>query len=160
MVSSPHGSFPKTSFPFSYKVGPDRALVECMLTHMSLPTAVHRPLLRTLHSIYELIFCAKEAFLIEVERVVITADGQVGIELGGEADAGVRVYFDDAAYKSCKRHSHIWSLCDEEGMAPEEVQAGVNGIVYIKLAGDSSSNGTTIVKQAMKPHIGCLGTIC
>ena len=91
--------------------------------------------------------------------MVITADGQVGIQLKDETDPGVRVYFDDAAYKSCERHSHIWSLRDEEGMAPEEVQAGGNGIVYVKLAGDSSIKDTAIVKQAMKPHISCLGTI-
>lgn len=39
--------------------------------------------------------------------MVITTDGHVGIELKDETDPGVRVYFDEAVYKSCERHSHI-----------------------------------------------------
>lgn len=96
-----------------------------MLTRMILFTTVCRSLRRILRSVYELNFREKEASLIEVERVVITADGQVGIELEDEIDPGFRVHFDDADYKSCERYSHIWSLRDEEGMAPEEVQAEI-----------------------------------
>ena len=61
-----------------------------------------------------------------------TSDGSVMIELG-EGDLGVRIFFDDAAVKSCGRHPDLWALRDYDGAATEEMQASRSGIVYVKL---------------------------
>lgn len=162
-LSSPTASFPQTSLPFPYDSGPDAQLAEAILAHTHLPTTSPRALLDLLQRIHRNIFRDKEAFLIEIDSVIVTADGQLaGIEVGEAQDhghPGIRVYYDDAAYKSCQRQAKLWEVRDEGGLAAEEVQAAEGGIVYIKLMHEMPEQNDPVVAGAGTgtPYIGCLG---
>ena len=166
MIFSPTlETFPEISFPFSYEDGPNINLVEKIIRYTQIPRSSQDNLLEVLRRLYESVFRGKEAFLVEVDSVVINIDGDVAIEVKDKSTPGIRVYFDDAAYKSSRRHAQMWEMRDESGMAAEEVQAQKNEIVYIKLqdenvngnhGGELSLSGTAVTP---KTHIGCLGML-
>lgn len=80
-------------------------------------------LTKILSSIVE-IFFNKEAFLLTI-RVSRNNRGELSV-------ARSSFTFDDAAFRSGKRHSDIQGMRDTKDEVPEEVEAEKDGIVYIK----------------------------
>ena len=70
------------------------------------------------------IFFGKEASSLSV-RISRSQEGELAV-------ARAEFEFDDAAFKSGKRHADIQELRDASREVPEEVEAEKDGIVYIK----------------------------
>lgn len=69
------------------------------------------------------LFMVKEAFSLET-NVAVTPEDSLVVK-------GARFGFDDAAYKSSKRHEDIHKLRNKAEEVPEEVEAEKDGIVYV-----------------------------
>ena len=70
------------------------------------------------------IFFGKEASSLST-RVSRDQDGQLAV-------ARAEFSFDDAAFKSGKRHADLQAMRDTSNEVPEEIEAEKDGIVYIK----------------------------
>ena len=126
-------------FPFAY--GSDGATSDAMLEtvsrHLAICGAAQKSLLDLICALYH-IFVTKEAFLLET-KIDITEEGDLQVE---EAWFG----FDDAALKTSGRQIEVHTLRDKTAEVFEEVEAGKNGMAYVKLDGKGSLG--TIVNGA------------
>lgn len=122
-------------FPFDYRHGPTRAVIDAAIAHAQLDAAPPKAKAQTAELITNLwtLYREKEAI-----------DTHVSLALSVDSD-DVLVYnpylfFDDAAFKSTKRHSALHALRDKSSISPTDLEAEQAGIVYIRLA---SPEGTT-----------------
>lgn len=121
-------------FPFDYRQGVDASQVAAIAAHLQLSTSATESLSKMINGLVDL-FMEKEAFLLETRLVERLGDLKV---------VGARFGFDDAAFRSTKRQADIHALrriADEDAA---EVEAEQDGIVYLKLAGDSANIGTLV----------------
>ena len=70
------------------------------------------------------IFFGKEASSLST-RISRNRQGELAV-------ARAEFSFDDAAFRSCKRHADLQEMRDASNEVPEEVEAEKDGIVYIK----------------------------
>lgn len=100
------------------------------------------------------IFFDKEAFSLSV-RISRDTQGQLAVARSSFA-------FDDAAFRSGKRHGDIHEMRDLKEEVPEEVEAEKDGIVYIKYANcdffsTCVSKADTVCRLKGEGNIGTLG---
>lgn len=116
-------------FPFDYQKGFQESDVKAIAAYLELSpkSTEHLPkLIKELIGIY----MEKEAFLLETN--VVERLGEIKV-------VGARFGFDDAAFRSTKRHADVHQgLRKVNDEVPEEVEAEKDGIVYIKFAGDGN----------------------
>lgn len=135
IVASPTTStedqpFQARRFPFDYRTGFDLDYIPSISEHLGL-TANSAAALSALVQALLKLFRAKEAFLLET-RFAFNDEGELHVR-------GARFGFDDAAFKS-NRQLDVQKLRDVEDEVPEEVEAGKDGIVYIKFVSTLSTN--------------------
>lgn len=101
------------------------------------------------------IFFGKEASSLST-RISRNRQGELAV-------ARAEFSFDDAAFRSGKRHADLQEMRDASNEVPEEVEAEKDGIVYIKLRGDGNIgtlvNGAGLAMNTVDA-LGDLGGKC
>jgi succinyl-CoA synthetase alpha subunit len=115
----------KLAFPYTQGSFDGTPVIASATSHLGLPESAHRQLASFVQSLWE-IYKEKEAFVLET-RAGISTNGSFEVH-------SARFGFDDAAYRSSGRQEDIHKLRDTTEEVPEEVEAGKDGIVYIKYA--------------------------
>lgn len=127
IIASPTSDFsPAQSqkFPFSYtQTKFESSIIAAVASHLDLPASAHNQLSGLVQALWE-IYKEKEAFTLET-RIGISARGSLAVH-------GARFGFDDAAFRSSGRQEDIHKLRNISEEVPEEVEAGKDGIVYVK----------------------------
>lgn len=132
-------------FPFDYRTGPSQAEISAVIAHADFdaaPPAVRAQAVDLVLKLFGL-FKAQEA--VELTVHVSTNPAGDGIEIS-QPD----LTFDDAAFRSAKRHPELHAMRDLELEDPVEVSAEKDGIVYVKLStpDDRHANIGTLVNGA------------
>ncbi|KAF2102928.1 succinyl-CoA ligase subunit alpha [Rhizodiscina lignyota] len=132
-------------FPFDYRNGPTQSEMSAILAHAELdavPPAVKAQAANLILKLFDL-FKAEEGVALTV-NVAVSPSGD-GIEIFNPDFS-----FDDAAFRSTKRHPELHAMRDLSVEDPVEVSAEQHGIVYWKLStpDDKSANVGTLVNGA------------
>jgi succinyl-CoA synthetase alpha subunit len=121
--------------PFTYRSGPAEAQITRALEQLQLDAAPPVAKAAAVNLIRQLsrLFHDKEAVNLEVRLNVPESSDQLQIY-------DPNFNFDDAAFRSTKRHTELHELRDLSLEDPVEVLAEVDGIVYIKLDAPTPNN--------------------
>ncbi|KAI1386939.1 succinyl-CoA synthetase-like protein [Hypoxylon trugodes] len=117
----------KLDFPYNQPEAIDLPFASTVARHLRLDPIYISPLHDILRKLIAL-FIEKEAFLLSTQ--IITSPNTETLSLSA---TGLRLGFDDAAYRSTNRQSDIHVLRNISTEDPAEVAAEKDGIVYIKL---------------------------
>jgi succinyl-CoA synthetase alpha subunit len=133
--------------PYSYETGPESEQLKEALKVLQLSSAsapIQASVSELITKLAEL-FKEKEAVSLEVR--INAPDGESGISVYAP-----NLNFDDAAFRSTKRHEDLHALRDTSLEDPTELAAEPDGIVYVKLVkptpGDAPRNIGTLVNGA------------
>lgn len=147
-------------YPYSYLEGPDQNTIKAAIEHLQLdaaPPAAHAQTAKLISRLAEL-YREQEAVSLTV-NLSISSEGFLNL-------SHPQLFYDDAAFKSNKRHSEIHALRDVSQESAVEVEAEKSGIVFVKLNSDdeTASIGTlvngaglamnTVDALALPPHNG------
>lgn len=119
-------------FPFDYRTGPSQPAILAALEHLQLSTAppsardATASLISNLWSLYT----SKEALTLSVHLSVSPSTSALLV-------TNPSLTFDDAAFKSAKRHADLHAL--RPTLSPTEAAAEAAGIVYIPLPSPPST---------------------
>ena len=111
------------TYPLGMAKHVDDAMFSSIATDLKCQKESFDSLTKILSSMVE-IFFSKEAFSLTT-RISRNNKGELAV-------ARSSFTFDDAAFRSGKRHSDIQEMRDTKDEVPEEVEAEKDGIVYIK----------------------------
>jgi succinyl-CoA synthetase alpha subunit len=120
-------------FPFDYRTGPSQATVIAALEHLQLSAAPPAArdsaaaLISTLWSLYK----SQEALTVTVHIFISPTSSDLTV-------SSPSFTFDDAAFKSAKRHANLHEL--RAPLSLTETEAEAAGIVYIPLPSPSSNS--------------------
>jgi succinyl-CoA synthetase alpha subunit len=120
--------------PFTYGTGPTEKQITRAVEHLQLDAAATAKA-ATVNLVNQLsrLFHDKEAVSLEVRINVSEASGKLQAH-------SPKFTFDDAAFKSTKRHQDLHAQRDLSQEDPVEVSAEADGIVYIKLDAPTPNN--------------------
>lgn len=113
-------------FGFDYSTGARDLPISDIHRQLELGDNSTNSLRKVINGMIDL-FVEREAFLLETQIVENGEDVEV---------VAARFGFDDAAFRSCGRQGDIQELRDTSSEEAAEVEAGKDGIVYIKLGGN------------------------
>ncbi|KAF2435094.1 succinyl-CoA ligase-like protein subunit alpha [Tothia fuscella] len=121
--------------PFEYSSGPTKADINTALEGLQMDAAPPATKAVAVDLIGKLItlYHAKEAVALEVRLKISSSSDKLEIY-------SPNLSFDDAAYRSTKRHSELHQQRDLSLEDPVEVSAEADGIVYIKLDAPTPNN--------------------
>ena len=122
LSSNQNPNSPLISIPFDYHADPSDAIAEVSKNLQLQPSSI--PSLDKIARALVNIFYEKEASCLET-FLSKNYHGKIEVEKA-------KFVFDDAAYRSGKRHEYIQQLRDTQNEIPEEVEAEHHGIVYIR----------------------------
>ncbi|KAF2265828.1 succinyl-CoA ligase subunit alpha [Lojkania enalia] len=116
-------------FPFDYRTGPSHAEIQSAISCLQLDSSPPKAKAETVELIHSLwtLYRSKEAITITVSLSLPPGDDSIRVH-------DPYLFFDDAAYKSCARHSDLHALRDTSSVPAIELEAEKSGIVYIPLA--------------------------
>ncbi|KAG9522749.1 succinyl-CoA synthetase-like protein, partial [Aureobasidium melanogenum] len=130
-------------FPFSYVEGPDQETILAAIQHLQLdaaPPAAHAQTAKLISKLADL-HREQEAVSLAV-NLSISTSGTLNL-------SQPQLFYDDAAFKSNKRHPEIHALRDVSAEPAVEVEAEKSGIVFVKLhPDDHAANIGTLVNGA------------
>ncbi|KAH0299142.1 succinyl-CoA synthetase-like protein, partial [Aureobasidium melanogenum] len=130
-------------FPFSYVEGPDQETILAAIQHLQLdaaPPAAHAQTAKLISKLADL-YREQEAVSLAV-NLSISTSGTLNL-------SQPQLFYDDAAFKSNKRHPEIHGLRDISAEPAVEVEAEKSGIVFVKLhPDDDAANIGTLVNGA------------
>ncbi|KAH0335154.1 succinyl-CoA synthetase-like protein, partial [Aureobasidium melanogenum] len=130
-------------FPFSYLEGPDQETILAAIRHLQLdaaPPAAHAQTAKLISKLADL-YREQEAVSLAV-NLSISPSGTLNL-------SQPQLFYDDAAFKSNKRHPELHALRDISSEPAVEVEAEKSGIVFVKLhPDDSEANIGTLVNGA------------
>ncbi|XP_014560191.1 hypothetical protein COCVIDRAFT_90060 [Bipolaris victoriae FI3] len=122
-------------FPFDYRTGPTPSAIAAATAHMqlsALPPKSKSQLVQAIHNLWNL-YTSKEAI-----------DAHIKLALSVDSDDLLfydpYLFFDDAAFKSGKRHSDLHALRDQTAISAADREAEEAGIVYIPLDSPTASS--------------------
>jgi succinyl-CoA synthetase alpha subunit len=121
--------------PFDFKTGPSTADIDRALEGLQLdasPPAARAATAKLITELSEL-YHAKEAISLEVRLHITSSSDKLQVY-------APNFTFDDAAYRSTKRHTELHQQRDLSLEDPVEVSAEADGIVYIKLDAPTPNN--------------------
>ncbi|KAI4934326.1 hypothetical protein J4E85_002182 [Alternaria conjuncta] len=125
-------------FPFDYRSGPSKEVIQSAIAHMQLDAAPPMAKAQTVELINNLWKLYKEKEAI---------DAHVKVALSVESDEILiyepYLFFDDAAFKSGKRQADLHALRDQESVSATDREAEEAGIVYIPLGSPEFPPGTS-----------------
>ncbi len=138
-------------FPFDYREGPTASVMNKALAYLQLDAAPPKAKAQTMELMKNMwrLYCEKEA--IDMHFSVAVSDSQDKIHVYNPY-----LFFDDAAFKSCKRQEDIQQLGNTSDISPTDIEAREAGIVYIPLTSPSSKNETTQGQAEPKNLVGTL----
>ncbi|KAI0011259.1 succinyl-CoA ligase alpha-chain [Xylariaceae sp. FL0662B] len=150
VLASPSGDATEgKKFDFDYLTGGRDLPIPAIASHLGLTTAAIDPLRQILAKLVDL-FISKEAFLLSTTIVSPAPNPSGGTgdsaRTGNDSLAVVpqTFGFDDAAFRSSKRHPDIQALRDHSVEDAAEVSVEGDGIVYIKLPDRGGNIGTLV----------------
>lgn len=116
-------------FPFDYRQGPTKEIIQSALAYLQLDAAPPKAKSQAVETIEKLwkLFVEKEAIRTSVTLAVSPSADNLTVH-------DPYLYFDDAAFKSNKRHEDLHSLRDTSTLAAAELEAEKSGIVFVPLA--------------------------
>ncbi|KAI4729234.1 succinyl-CoA ligase subunit alpha [Aureobasidium sp. EXF-10728] len=130
-------------FPYSYLDGPDQETVLAAIQHLQLdaaPPAAHAQTAKLISRLAEL-YREQEAVSLAL-NLSISPSGSLNL-------SQPQLFYDDAAFKSNKRHPDLHALRDVSQEPAVEVEAEKSGIVFVKLhTHDDTANIGTLVNGA------------
>ncbi|KXL42078.1 MAG: hypothetical protein FE78DRAFT_34747 [Acidomyces sp. 'richmondensis'] len=127
-------------FPYDWREGPTDTVIMQAIQHMQLdaspPAAMGqaKDLIKALSKMY-------------TDKEAVTLSGTISIDSSGNLQihqSSLVLQFDDAAYRSSKRHEDIHRLRQKELEQPEELEAEKDGIVFVKLDDPEANIGTLV----------------
>jgi len=121
--------------PFEHRSGPTNVQINRALEHLQLDAAPPAAKAATANLIRELseLFHEKEAISLEVRLNIPSSSDSLQVY-------SPKFTFDDAAFRSTKRHAKLHEQRDLSLEDPVEVSAESDGIVYIKLDKPTPNN--------------------
>ncbi|CAD0097534.1 unnamed protein product [Aureobasidium mustum] len=130
-------------FPFSYLEGPDQETILAAIQHLQLdaaPPAAHAQTAKLISKLADL-YREQEA-VSQAVNLSISPSGTLNL-------SQPQLFYDDAAFRSNKRHPDLHSLRDTSLEPSVEVEAEKSGIVFVKLhPDDDTANIGTLVNGA------------
>lgn len=135
-------------FPFDYRQGPTKETIQSALAYLQLdaaPPKAKSQAVETINALWKL-FVEKEAIRTNVTLAVSPSADNLTVH-------DPYLYFDDAAFKSNKRHADLHSLRDTTALAPAELEAEKSGIVFVPLASPTSTTTSS------SPPTNLVGTL-
>jgi succinyl-CoA synthetase alpha subunit len=131
-------------FPFDYRQGPTPETIQSALAHLQLDAAPPKGKAQTAELISNLwtLFREKEAIQTSVSLAIPPSSDTLQI-------FNPYLFFDDAAYKSNKRHADLHALRDTSMIPPTELEAEKSGIVFVRL--DKPSTTSTSPSSSSAP---------
>ncbi|QDS72844.1 hypothetical protein FKW77_007051 [Venturia effusa] len=133
--------------PFTYGSGPTEKQISRVLEHLQLDAAPPAGKAAAVHLVQQLsrLFHDKEAVSLEVQLSIPASSDTLQVH-------SPKFTFDDAAFKSTKRHQELHAQRDVSQEDAVEVSAEADGIVHIKLdaptPNDAPRNIGTLVNGA------------
>lgn len=130
-------------FPYDYRSGPDMPTIKAATAHLQMdaaPPAAHAQIAKLIQTLTSL-YASKEAVSLTT-HLSVSSTGTLAL-------SNPTLHFDDAAFKSNKRHPEIHALRDLDHEDAVEVEAEKSGIVFVKLnPGDPAATIGTLVNGA------------
>ncbi|KAK8226647.1 succinyl-CoA synthetase-like protein [Phyllosticta capitalensis] len=128
--------------PFSYNTGPTQETLDTVLQHTQLsaaPADAVSAVVQLLRSLWSL-YTTHEAITLST-HVSLAPSTKQGAGSSPIQVTSPSLSFDDAAFRSCKRHADLHALRDTSPSAIDaaELAAERHGIVYIKLPGANNA---------------------
>jgi succinyl-CoA synthetase alpha subunit len=131
-------------FPFDYRDGPSQFTIQEALSYLQIDASPPKAKAQAVSLI-------KNLWTLYLEKEAITAT--LSLALNPSKDELVLwdpyLFFDNAAFKSCKRQSDLHALASEKSDIDQEAEKA--GIVYIPLASPSVASGSASAATQTAP---------
>jgi len=127
-------------FPYDWREGPTDTVIKQVIQHMQMDASPPAAMARAKSFIQALA-------RMYTEKEAVTLSGTISIDSSGNLQvhqSSLVLHFDDAAYRSSKRHEDIHGLRQMESEQPEELEAEKDGIVFVKLDDPEANIGTLV----------------
>ncbi|KAF1810373.1 hypothetical protein P152DRAFT_460489 [Eremomyces bilateralis CBS 781.70] len=132
-------------FPFDHRAGPTSTTVSAILNHLQLgsaPPTVQSSVGKLINSLYD-IYTSHEAVSLSVH--VSLSPPSESTPSPPLQITSPNFSFDDAAFRSCKRHADLHTTSRvTTGTHPTELAAEPHGIVYVHLTNPDARIGTLV----------------
>lgn len=115
-------------FPFDYRQGPSPSVINEAVAYLQLDAAPPKAKAQTAELISNLwrLYQGREAIIATLSLTIPQDQDKITVY-------DPYLFFDDAAFKSNKRHADLHSLRDTSSISPTELEAEKSGIVFIPL---------------------------
>lgn len=139
-------------FPFDYREGPTKETIQSALSHLQLDAAPPKAKAQAVELINNLwkLYTEKEAITTTLSAALSPSQDTL-------VTYDPYLFFDDAAFKSNKRHADLHSLRDTSSIPPAELEAEKSGIVYVPL--DSGETAPEAGAAAAEQPNNLVGTL-